>query len=122
MLVSLKFHIETKKRGFVFFYNGSESKWSFTIESMTPIHKRFKLSDYYIIVRENGKSIDRFYLKDEEVVSVRNYSIPHYVKDTIIEIVKTGNINKFLNGKTLHNRFTELGSSSDFTKLNKKGN
>ena len=98
------------KKGFKFKYNGHESKWGIVIGSAIPIKHRTKLEDYYILIYKEDKLIDRFYLDNGEVVSVNNADIPKYVKETAEYIMKTGDINKYIDGKEIDNLFTRFGA------------
>jgi len=106
----MSFTLERNRHGFGFEYNGNKSKWSISIESMVPRHKRSKLSDFYILIKENGKLVDRYYIDGDKIVSVRNYDIPHYVQDTVVSILNGEDINKFLGNEKIFNRFTELAA------------
>jgi len=106
----MQFNLTINKHGFGFNYNGSESRWSISIESMVPRHKRYMLSDFYILVREKGKLVDRYYIDGGNIVSVRNYDIPHYVQDTVVDILNGKDINNFLDNEEVSNRFTEFAA------------
>ncbi len=104
-----------KHRGFGMMYNGSRTKWEISIDSMVPAKNRMSLSDYYIIVYKSGTNMDRYYFKDGIVCSVySNSNIPKYVKDIVVDILNTGDMNKYIDGEVLDNNFTRIGRKSIF--------
>ncbi len=102
------------RRGFGMIYNGSRTKWEISIDSMVPARSRVSLSDYYIIVYKSGINIDRYYIKNGAVFSVYGLSIPKYVKDIVVDVLGTGNINKYIDGEVIDNNFIRIGRKSIF--------
>ena len=106
--MSREYYIVTVKYGFQIMYRDRLSKWSMSIESTVPPRKRTKLDHYYVMVRKDGDFIDRFYLEDGAVSSVTGADIPNYVYDIVTNIIGTGDVNYFLQGRKIDNAFTKL--------------
>jgi hypothetical protein len=106
--------IEPAKGGFSIIRDGKESPWRISIESMVPVKKRTSVRDYYIIVRKGGKAIDRIKY-DEQDVSwvVDSKDVPKYVKELCAYLLKTGDLNRYSQGRTYSNKFTELGMAAN---------
>jgi len=107
-------NIESGKYGFSILRDRKKSKWSMTIGSMVPMHKRTKLSDYYIIVRENDKIVDRVYIDNGEAKWVHDaVNLPIYVRELAEYIMLTGDVNKYFIGKNkIDNKFVRIGVAS----------
>ena len=103
-----EYYIIPAKYGFQLVYRDKRSKWSISIESMVPRKKRTKLEHYYIIVRKDSEFVDRFYLENGTVSSVTGAAIPNYVYDIVTNIIGTGDVNYFLQGRKIDNEFTRL--------------
>lgn len=109
----MSYGIALARKGFSLLYNNKHTKWSIEIGSMVPRHKRSKLSDYYIIVRNKDKIIDRVYVDDGNVIWVHGADdLPAYVREISENIITTGDINRFIIGdKKIENKFTQIGAA-----------
>ena len=102
--------IAVGQHGFLIYRGGDKSPWSISIESMVPVTKRTELSHYYILVRKNGKLLDRVYLVNGEATWVYDKKeIAKYISVLAEDIIMTGDINKHMSGpNSIDNRFTRL--------------
>ncbi len=104
-------YIEPASKGFAVFRNGKRTKWKLSIESMVPIKKRNKLEHYYILIKSNDKVIDRAYFTDDGEVWLvySGADIPNYIRDLAVDILSRGDMNDYISGEKVSNKFTELG-------------
>ncbi len=109
----IKATMSSKPHGFVIYKDGVESNWSISIGSMVPAKKRTKLSHFYILVYNGDKLIDRAFDDGNSVSWVFSGSkVPNYVSMLAIDIIMSGDINKYINdGSVIDNKFTELSSA-----------
>jgi hypothetical protein len=103
----MSYKIKVGRRGFSLIYNNHETKWDIRIDSMVPRAKRTKLEHYYILLFENDKPYDRYYIEEGEVKCVKCSDVPKYVSEIIHDILISGDINKYSEAH-IDNQFTRI--------------
>lgn len=90
-------------------YRGKSTKWTIEVKSAVRTHSRHKLSDYYLIVENDGVFRERFHIRDEKVARVTGNTLPKYIVSLCEDLMATGDVNKYLLGDPVDNKFTQIG-------------
>ena len=106
-----RYKLRSAKGGFNVIHDDKETKWKISIQSGVRATKRTNIEDFYVLILENEKIVDRCYINKnggDISFSSEGKHIPKYISELAVFIMSGEDINTIIDGDSISNRFTSV--------------